>query len=393
MAEKVAFITDRYWPRLGGVEQASFSLASGINRQFPVKIINQNTTEGSLYNSFSSCNKNCPPVDPSGNPIVYLKPDSFTKVVLSPLLLWQLPFVRKLNARRLFDYLYLFYRLAFYKQMKRNLQDVRIVHNFSTGYPARLATEICLQNNISLVHSPFVHFDKWGDSQCQMNAYCKADVVICPTYSYKNEFLSRVQSKCNCNVIPPVTPDPVCLTESERPVKGRYFLFLGRREFHKGLSFLIDAFSSTEHSMSLVIAGPGEPILKAYSGIIDLGEVDDNKKRLLLANCEFLCVPSTDETFGIVYTEAMSYRKPVIALNVPPVNEIVKNGETGILVEPGDTFSLRNALSTLGKNEKMQSKIGEAAFRRYEENYSGRNTTNKIADLYNRLLNPDTMKL
>jgi glycosyltransferase involved in cell wall biosynthesis len=389
MTEKVAFVTDRYWPCCGGVEQASFSLANGIRSQFPVRIIDQNVKDGSLYNSYASCNTDHKSFDPNGNHIYHLRADSFAKKILIPLLLWQMPYVRNINARGFFDYLYIFYKYAFYSQMNSYLHNIRLIQNFSSGYPGRLATEICSEKNIPLIHSPFVHFDKWGDSKCQMNAYCKADFVICPTYSYKEKFISRSQRNCNCIVIPPLTSDPVYLPVSERPVMERYFLFLGRREFHKGLSFLIEAFSGNEHSISLVIAGPGKPIETSNSAIIDLGEVDDNKKRLLLANCDFLCVPSTDETFGIVYTEAMSYKKPVIALNVAPVNEIVKNGETGILVEPGDIGSLRNAVSTLENNETIRLEMGAAAYKRYEENYSGKKILTEIMKLYKQMLRID----
>jgi len=386
MTEKVAFITDRYWPYSGGVEQASLSLANGIRNQFSVRIINQDVKDGSLYNSYASSNAYHKSIDPNGNHIYNLRADSFAKKILFPLLLWQLPFVRSINACGLFDYLYKFYKYAFYSQMKSYLHDISLVQNFSSGYPGRLATEICSEKNIPLIHSPFVHFDKWGDSKCQMNAYCKADFVICPTCSYKEKFISRSQKNCKCIVIPPVTPDPVYLPLSDRPVKERYFLFLGRRELHKGLSFLIEAFSGNKHSISLVIAGPGKSIENNISAVIDLGEVDENKKQLLLANCDFLCVPSTDETFGIVYTEAMSYRKPVIALNVAPVNEIVKNGETGILIEPGDTGSLRNAVSTLENNEKIRLEMGAAAYKRYEENYSGKKILTEIRKIYNQVL-------
>ena len=93
---------------------------------------------------------------------------------------------------------------------------------------------------------------------------------------------------------------------------------------------------------------------------MDVGEVEEPEKQWLLENCSVFCVPSADESFGIVYTEAMRSTKPVVALDVSPVNEIVINGETGVLVPAGDPSALAAALDKLLGNEALRKKMGEA---------------------------------
>ena len=51
--------------------------------------------------------------------------------------------------------------------------------------------------------------------------------------------------------------------------------------------------------------------------LIELGTVDLQQKTNALAACTLLCLPSTQESFGGVFTEAWSFEKPVIGANIP----------------------------------------------------------------------------
>lgn len=385
MKDKLTIVIDRYWPFLGGVEQAATSLAAHLSKQFEIKIVTHYLSESkSLYFSYTRRPQHKAFKDPSGNPITILK--SKRKTLLLPLILWQFPFLRKRKAPELFDRLYKFYRTTFRGDLERLLKDSAIVHCFSTGYLARLTAEICKDQNIALVHSPYIHFGKWGDSPEQIRAYKSADALICPTSSFRQRFVSLYGCCPTCRIIPPVVPEPVKPSNSLSPVPGRYILFLGRREPHKGIDMLIEAFKKFEdHNISLVVAGPGSPLKIPNSRIHDLGRITDDLKARLLTDCDLLCVPSTDETFGIVYTEAMSYGKPVIALDIPPVNEIVENEKTGILVKANDPRGLHSALSRLVSDDNLRRSMGNSAFRRFIDHYSGEKTSGEISHLYNEI--------
>jgi glycosyltransferase involved in cell wall biosynthesis len=74
--------------------------------------------------------------------------------------------------------------------------------------------------------------------------------------------------------------------------------------------------------------------------------------------------PSLTESFGLVALEAMACGVPVIATTAGGLKEIVVDGETGLLVRPGDSRSLAEALLALLTNEPLRLRLAEGAWRR-----------------------------
>jgi glycosyltransferase involved in cell wall biosynthesis len=113
-------------------------------------------------------------------------------------------------------------------------------------------------------------------------------------------------------------------------------------------------------------AGYSERIFEANKDprIHRLGKVDLQTKTDALAACTLLCVPSTQESFGGVYTEAWSFKKPVIGCAIPAVSEVVTDDVDGFLVqqEPGQIaerigYLLLNASVAQAMGEKGQQKV------------------------------------
>ncbi len=386
---RLVIAVDSYWPRRGGVEKAAQSLASSLKEQFSIKIVTHRISgNNTLYDAYSSRRKQCT-TDPDGNKITLLEPSFAGRLKLLPLLLWNLPGVKR-NAPR-FDYLYKFYRTVFKKRIKNLLSDADVVHCFSTGYLARCVTEVCIDHKIAFVHSPFVHFGRWGDSPAQLDSYSKAGAIFCPTVFFRNKLLSHYKDSTSIKteIIPPIISEPCASSFEKEPVQGRFVLFLGRREPHKGLNALLDAFKGIKENVKLVIAGPGATAGSLPENIVDLGEVDDNTRDWLLSRCDLLCLPSMDETFGIVYTEAMSCGKPVVAWDIPPVNEIVQDGISGILVEPQNTGALRSALEKLLSNVTTCASMGRAAHDRFNNYFSAGKIVKEHLRVYRNLTGTD----
>ncbi|WP_038068375.1 glycosyltransferase family 4 protein [Thermoanaerobacterium aotearoense] len=82
----------------------------------------------------------------------------------------------------------------------------------------------------------------------------------------------------------------------------------------------------------------------------------------ILEKSKVFVLPSRWEGFGLVIVEAMSKGKPIIASNVGGIPEIIKNGKTGILVEPGNELELANAIEKLLNNKKYAAYLGENAY-------------------------------
>lgn len=132
------------------------------------------------------------------------------------------------------------------------------------------------------------------------------------------------------------------------------FLFLGRLEREKGIIELCEAFlqaSRLSPKMRLDIAGWGtlEAELRQkygdHSGVNFYGALSGHAKEDALANSNVVVVPSlVEEVFGLVAIEAYAFGKPVIASNIGGLPELIKQDETGWLVEPGNVQALANQL-------------------------------------------------
>jgi glycosyltransferase involved in cell wall biosynthesis len=83
--------------------------------------------------------------------------------------------------------------------------------------------------------------------------------------------------------------------------------------------------------------------------------------------------------------EGMSLSKPAVVTAVGGVPEAVINGRTGLVVEPGDSAALANAISRLLRDTELSRRLGAAAFIRYEDEYRPELTARKLETCFERL--------
>jgi len=164
----------------------------------------------------------------------------------------------------------------------------------------------------------------------------------------------------------------------------------------KGLKYLIKAMSTIKEkypNIKLVIVGEGPDRknlenliedLKLENHIILLGRRKEIPK--LLKSSNIFVLPSRREAFGLVNLEAMITPLPVIASKVGGIPEIIKDGETGILVEPENEKELAQALEALISDPKLREKMAEKGFLRVKENFSAQKMAEKYEKLYAKLL-------
>jgi phosphatidyl-myo-inositol dimannoside synthase len=101
-----------------------------------------------------------------------------------------------------------------------------------------------------------------------------------------------------------------------------------------------------------------------------LGSVDESTLRSHYEQCDVFLMPSAGEGFGIVFLEAMKYRKPVIAAASGAVSEVIKHGETGTLVRYGDIEATAAAIIELAMNPQRSEAMGRAGFERLMNNFT-----------------------
>ena len=104
----------------------------------------------------------------------------------------------------------------------------------------------------------------------------------------------------------------------------------------------------------------------------------------LLAGCDVFCLPSFAEGLPLVVLEAMAQERPVVATAVGGTPEAVVNGETGLLVPPGDVGALAAALAALLCDPERARRLGEAGGARVRAVFSADEASRAILGLYDQ---------
>jgi glycogen synthase len=174
--------------------------------------------------------------------------------------------------------------------------------------------------------------------------------------------------------------------------KGREFvtvLYAGRFEGRKGTDVLltaIPALCEKYRFARFILVGEDRPLpdgstlggqfraLHAGAGFLDrvnfAGEVSDTQLEMHLHQCDIFVAPSRYESFGLVFLEAMMFGKPVVGCRAGGMTEVIEEGVTGLLAEPGDAASLTSALGILLEDGAKRREFGRAGRERYRTLYT-----------------------
>jgi glycogen synthase len=130
-------------------------------------------------------------------------------------------------------------------------------------------------------------------------------------------------------------------------------LYVGRLSPEKGIRELAEA----TRGLSVVAAGDG-PLRSLLPGA--LGFVPRAELERLYARAALAVSPSHREGFGVACAEAMAHGRPVVASAVGGLRDLVLDGETGLLVPPGDPAALREAIERLLADAELRRRLGAA---------------------------------
>jgi len=101
---------------------------------------------------------------------------------------------------------------------------------------------------------------------------------------------------------------------------------------------------------------------------------------------DVVAIPSMWEPFGLVAAEAMAVGRPVVASRVGGLPEVVADGETGLLVPPGEPAALADAVERLLAAPDLRSRLGAAGRERVAANFTVEVMTENMIALYRQLL-------
>ncbi len=236
------------------------------------------------------------------------------------------------------------------------------------------------------------------------------DAVIVPSTSLRNQITdSGYINPDICEIIPigiPETNSSPPRNDARRLLREKYSLPVnsciavtaarfvkqkGHINLVKAAAAIADRFP--EIHFLLLGDGPLELILKKEIAsrrlsrhFIFAGMLND--VNLELIGADLMIHPSIEEPYGIAVLEGMRAGLPIVASRVGGIPEVVDEGNTALLADPGDPLHLSERVISLLESRTKMNKLGEEGYRRWQKEFRFDimidRIENKLADLFNQ---------
>jgi phosphatidylinositol alpha-1,6-mannosyltransferase len=215
----------------------------------------------------------------------------------------------------------------------------------------------------------------------------RADLIICVSrFTADRAVRANGISPRKVRVLPNCLDPALALgATTERQESGPSLLTVGRldlAEQYKGHDYVIRALPALLArfpGLTYDIVGDGDwrPVLQELAqqeGVAAAvrfhGRVLEAELGAHYARSTIFVMPSRGEGFGIVYLEAMSHAKPVIAGNQDASMEVVRDGETGLVVDPTNVSDLVRGIEQLLADGDLRRAMGERAAEAVSQRFS-----------------------
>jgi glycosyltransferase involved in cell wall biosynthesis len=376
----ILFITTKFPPRVGGMEQSNFEIVKALeNLDHKVVVLTGNNKKKELYKFDKSQNfeliriKNTYPEN-YDNPMHRIKGYfSFYKKIL---------FLKKNNE--------------FSKVIIADA-EMRKMIGFFSFLPL---LELNLSQLISIISVPQIKtgkkniFIKKIKNYLLNKSYSKTDVLVFSSNSTKNEiysfygenFFSEKKVYILHRTINNYFLNSPPNNKKIQDIKNKYkiensniILSISRITKEKGIQNSIIALKELlendkiSKSFKYLIVGEGKylddikKLVKKNNmveNVVFCGNIRHENIISFYDVCDFFILPSQRESFGRVFAEAGSRKKAVIAPKVGGVPEVVLDKKTGLLINPNDINEIKNSILYLLNNSSITEKMGENGYKR-----------------------------
>lgn len=160
----------------------------------------------------------------------------------------------------------------------------------------------------------------------------------------------------------------------------------------KGGDIVLESLARPEAAkFRVVLAGPGElpeagcRLVRERGTIEWRGWLNEAEKDLLLREASIFILSSTSEGLPMALLEAMAYGLAIVTTEVGGVPDVVDPGQEGLVVPPGDSVALTDALVRLAGDPDLRERLGRAA-RERASGLDGAEVADRLDELYRKLL-------
>jgi glycosyltransferase involved in cell wall biosynthesis len=215
---------------------------------------------------------------------------------------------------------------------------------------------------------------RWVD-RCSRFVYQKADLNICVSEAVRRVMVEVLGDSARTTVLyngvntSLFTPPP----EDDNGELTSTILSVGRLIPSKGQELVLRAVAELRRKYphlhyEIVDDGPQRSHLAALAHELKIAErvkfIGRQDRRFVaetMKRCTIFALPSTDEAMGCVYLEAMATAKPIIGCRQQGIEEIVRHGENGWLIQPDNLQEMVKALDILLENAPLRQRMGAEA--------------------------------
>jgi len=197
--------------------------------------------------------------------------------------------------------------------------------------------------------------------------YAEADAILVPSDFVRRSFLEMGVAAAKLHVVP-FGVDVRAYVRSAPRDPGFRILFVGRLSLQKGLPYLLQAAGRARLSgATLVLTGPKDPetdvLLKRFPvpALEVTGPLDRPAVVAQMSRASVLVLPSIQDGFGMVMSQAMACGCPVIASANTGGDDLFADGEEGFIVPAGDADALADRLVRLRDDAALRDAMSEKA--------------------------------
>jgi glycosyltransferase involved in cell wall biosynthesis len=392
---RILFTITRYWPSVGGAEVHTRELIRGLDGRVEPVIAGHwstNRTDWLLGTTLLAPKTERTYLD-EGRPVHLIAPTLHERLQSLPLVAGYY-LIQSVAARKLGHVLA--------RHLMARAGRVDLVHNIRGGRePLSVGSlEVARTLGVPFVLTPN-HHPRWVGWRYRVyqDLYRRADALIALTEHERSALiqLGALPERVHVTGIGPVLAaeaDPL-RARQKYGLPGRCVLFLGQKYAYKGTRPLLDSAPlvwRVHPDVSFVFVGPRTEHSKAvFRGMPDarvreIGTVDLQDKTDLLAACDVVCVPSSQESFGGVLVEGWSLRKPVVAGPAPAAAEIITHGADGFFVSAQTPYAIAERLVWLFDHPQRAAEMGESGAQKVKRSFTWERLAAATESLYAALL-------
>jgi glycogen(starch) synthase len=180
----------------------------------------------------------------------------------------------------------------------------------------------------------------------------------------------------------------------------KIILYVGRFYSRKGLTTLMQAIPKVVQDFKdaeFVLSGGGSKRneakllelahkLKIEKHVLFVGYFPDETLPDLYAASEIFVLPALYENFPFAILEAQSTGLPVVSTKVGGIPELITENRNGLLIDPAAPEQVADAIIALLQNPKLADELGKRGRQFVEERFAWPLVTNKVLNLYNKVL-------